>query len=402
MDNKRFEPPIARAAKPATSAAPAPANTLNQEVPRDVLGIPGAYYQLWVHNIRRGEDPHSKFHSQEDKYRVVFTLSRHPLDKQNLDFKGAGDSFIKIAKPEGERTENDADRVVIFSVHFTPTGVEKIEVEGIPNKEGRLAQCVVELSAPSFAEADRIAFGAVSGFFSTLAFEIDVPVRLGQLNIEQTSTQNASMTYTCPYPDVHLTAAGTDLSQNPYIQSLLSLYREGINSNSMNYQFLCWYKVVEGINWERTKELSAEPATGKKALALQIKESLPPTKEEMRKLVADTFPLLDPAGVKDERWDHLAPDEVLGRRFNRVRQDRLEEIRNKIAHMLTDKGGDLSLSPDTHSHRAEVTRWISLLRLMARIMIRNEKARLPRPPGVFVSPPEAGDISQWREQFRKA
>ncbi len=247
MDNKRFEPTTARDAKAAASTPRATANTVNQVVPRDVLGIPGAYYQLWVHNVKRGEDPHSTFHSQQDKYRVVFTLSRHPLDKQNLDFKGAGDSFIQIAKPEGERTENDADRVVIFSSHITETGVEKLEVEGIPNKEGRLAQCVVELPAPSFAEADRIAFGAVSGFFSTLAFEIDVPVRLGQLNIEQTSTQNASMTYTCPYPDVHLTAAGTDLSQNPYVQSLLSLYREGINSNSMNYQFLCWYKVVEGI-----------------------------------------------------------------------------------------------------------------------------------------------------------
>ena len=64
---------------------------------------------------------------------------------------------------------NDPDRVVIFSARTTPTGVEKIEVEGIPNEEGRLAQCVVELSVPSFTEADRIAFGAVSGFFSTLA-----------------------------------------------------------------------------------------------------------------------------------------------------------------------------------------------------------------------------------------
>ena len=401
MDNRRFEPPIARAAKPATPVLPAPANTMNQEVPRDVLGIPGAYYQLWVHNVRRGEDPRGAFHSQQDKYRVVFTLTRHPLDQQNLDFKGAGDSFIQIANPENERTVNDPDRVVIFSAHTTPTGVEKIEVEGIPNKEGRLAQCVVEISARSFTEVDQRAFGAVSGFFSTLAFEIDVPVRLGQLNIEQTSTQNASMTYTCPYPDVHLTAAGTDLSQNPYVQSLLSLYREGINSNRMNYQFLCWYKIVEGINWERTKELSAQPATGKKVLALKISESLPHTKEEMRKLVADTFPLLDPSGLKDERWHHLAPDEVLGWRFNRIRQERLEEIRNKIAHMLTDKGGDLSLSPDTHSHRTEVTRWISLLRLIARIMIRNEKARLPKPPGVFASPPQAGHISQWREQFRK-
>jgi hypothetical protein len=398
MSNRRFDRAAVRAASPVPAA---PGNTVNQEVPRDVLGIPGAHYQLWVRNIRRGEDPRSAFQNQPDKYRVVFTLSRHPLDKQNLDFKGAGDSFIQIAKPESERKLEDPDKLVIFSARTTPTGVEKIEVEGIPNKEGRLAQCSVELNAPSFAEADRIAFGAVSSFFSTLAFELDVPVRLGQLNIEQAATQNASMTYTCPYPDVHLTAAGTELSNIPYIQSLLSLYREGINSNSMNYQFLCWYKVVEGINWERTKELSKQPAGAKGSFKLKIHESLPHTKEEVRKLVAETFPLLDPAGVKDERWDHLAPDEVLGWRFNRIRQERLEAVRNKIAHMLTEAGGDMSLSPDTHSHRAEVTHWITLLRMMARIMIRNEQARLPQPAGVFASPPQAGHISELREQFRK-
>ncbi len=399
MSNGPIDPPPSQ---PTTAVPPATANTVSQEVPRDALGVPGAHYQLWVRNVRRGEDPRSAFQNQPDKYRVVFTLSRHPLDKQNLDFKGAGDSFIQIAKPESERKLDDPDRLVIFSMHTTPTGVEKIEVHGIPNKEGRLAQCSVELNAPSFAEADRIAFGAVSSFFSTLAFELDVPVRLGQLNLEQTTTQNASMTYTCPYPDVHMTAAGTDLSNIPYIQSLQSLYREGINSNSMNYQFLCWYKVLEGINWERAKEFSKQAAGAKGNYKPKVHESLPYTKEEMRKLVAETFPLLDPAGVKDERWDHIAPDEVLGWRFNRIRQDRLEAVRDKIAHMLTQAGGDMSLSPDTHSHRAEVTRWITLLRLMVRIMIRNERARLPQPAGVFVSPPQAGHISELREQFRKA
>lgn len=357
---------------------------------------------MWVRNVKRGEDARSEFQNQPDKYRIVFTLSRHALDKQSLDFKGEGDSFIQIAKPESERTDKDPDRVVIFSAHTTPTCVEKIEVHGIPNKDGRLAQCVVELSAPSFAEADRIAFAAVSGFFSTLAFEIDVPVRLGQLNIEQTSTQNASMTYTCPYPDVPLTVAGTDLNTIPYIHALLSLYREGINSNSMNYQFLCWYKIIEGINWKRTEELSKHSSAAKAKFILAVPEAVPGTKEDARKLVAGVFPLLDEKGVKDERWDHVVPDEVLGWKFNRIRQEKLEAVRDKIAHMLSEPGGDLSLSPDTYAQRAEATRWITLLRLIARIMIRNEKARHPKPPPIFASQPQSGHISQLREQFRRS
>src|SRR5262249_36543969 len=163
----------------------------------------------------------------------------------------------------------------------------------------------------------------------------------------QTSTQNGSMTYICPFPDVPLTAPATALNTVPYIQSLLSLYREGLNSNSVNYQFLCWYKILEGINWIRGTELSAQPAGAKTGLALQRAEVLPTTKEDMRKLVAELFPTLDSNGGQDERWDHVAPEEVLGWKFNRIRQDKLEQVRNKIAHMLTDAGGDLTLSPDS-------------------------------------------------------
>ena len=381
---------------------PASAGTFKKDIPRSILGIPGAHYQLWVRNIRKGEDPRGQFQNQPDKYRIVFTLSRHAIDKQSLDFKGEGDSFIQIANPESERAEHEADRIVIFAAHTTPTGVEKIEVEGVPNKEGRLAQCIVEVAAPSFEEADRIAFGAVSGFLSTLAFEIDVPVRLGQLNIEQASTQNASMTYTCPYPDVHLTAAGTDLNSIPYIHALLSLYREGINSSSLNYQFLCWYKVIEGINWKRTEELSKQTAAEKANFKLAVSEAVPNTQQDARQLIATAFPLLDAGGLKDERWDHVAPAEVLGWKFNRIRQEKLEVVRNKIAHMLSEPGGDLSLSPDTHSHRAEISRWITLLRVMARVMIRNEKSRHPKPPPIFSSQPQSGPISEWRDKFSRS
>jgi hypothetical protein len=376
---------------------------MNAEIPRDKLGIPGAYYQLWVQNVRRGEIRDGSFANRNDKYRVVFTLSRHALDQQHLDFKGGsgGDSFVQLVKPENERKAHDSHEIVIFSAHSTATGIEKVEVRGVPNKTGRLAYCVVELAAPSFAEADRIAFAAVSGFFSMLTFELDIPLRIGQLNVEQSSSQNGSMTYVCPYPDVHLTAPATALNTIPYIQSLLSLYREGVNTNSINYQFLCWYKILEGINWKRGNELSAQPEGTKASIRLLSAEALPNTKEDMRKLVAELFPTLDPKGADDERWDHVAPDEVLGWKFNRIRQDKLEQVRNQIAHMLTDAGGDLSLSPDSQSHRAEVTRWITLLRLMARVMIRNERARHPQPTPMFQLPAQSGHISAMKNEFYK-
>jgi hypothetical protein len=166
----------------------------------------------------------------------------------------------------------------------------------------------------------------------------------------------------------------------------------------MNYQFLCWYKILEGINWNRTADLSKQSATEKAAFKLRFPEYLPGTKEELRKVIAEAFPSLDQSGTADERWDHVAPDEVLGWKFNRIRQEKLEEVRNKIAHMLTDRGGDLSLSPDAHIHRVEINRWITLLRFMARVMIRNEKARLPQDRSLI---PSSG-LLRYANKRRKA
>ena len=148
------------------------------------------------------------------------------------------------------------------------------------------------------------------------------------------------MNYICPYPDM----VPTEIVQNnaPYVQSLLSLYREGINSNSQNYQFLCWYKVLEGINEKR----GSDSAKVKKALPQGLSERLEESAIEQRQRFAEIFPVIRASGTADQNWDHIVPDEVRGWKFNRVREQKLEPLRNKIAHMLLEASGDLSLSPD--------------------------------------------------------
>jgi hypothetical protein len=171
-------------------------------------------------------------------------------DLQNLSFESGvtGDSYIQFAKPEKERSSSDFDQMVIFFGH----GNERLEITGSANQHGRLAKLSVNTPAPSFPEAEKLVFGAASPFLSAMAFELDVPVRLMQMDVTQMSTGNGSMTYTCPYTD--MVPTGDEHNNVPYVQSLLSLYREGINSISPNYQFLCWYKIVEGVNAKRAEE----------------------------------------------------------------------------------------------------------------------------------------------------
>lgn len=280
-----------------------------------------------------------------------------------------GDSYIQFAKPQAERTTLDHDELDIDFWH----GSQKLKLKGPANEHGRLAALSVETPASGFSEAEIIAFGAASPFLSAMAFEHDVPLRLAQMDVKQMSTNVSSMTYTCPYSDMVPQGAGHN--NVPYVQSLLSLYREGVNSNSPNYQFLCWYKIVEGINVQRAEETSAL----KVSLPMRFPERLERTKIEQRKRLEEIFPIIRAIGAPDDRWDDIVPDEVLEWKFNRIREKKLEPLRNKIAHMISEPSGDLSLSPDSRETTTEVSKWISLLRFIARVMITNEKSRNPPP-----------------------
>jgi hypothetical protein len=368
--------------KPITSAS----------IPRDKLGLRGAAYQCWTQMLKAGDQPGPHFMQMQDRYRVVFTLMRNPTDVQNLSFESGlpGDSHVIFTKPEAERSATDPDQMVIFSGHAEPNDIRKLEITGKANPTGRLGKLSLEVPASSFSEAEDIAFGAVSPFLSVLSFELDIPIRLAQLDVTQCSTQNASMTYQCPFPD--MVPTGIEQNNTPYVQSLLSLYREGINSNSPNYQFLCWYKIVEGVNENRASDV----AQTKQAPPRKFPERLEDSAIEQRRRFADVFPVIRAAGVADQNWDHIVPDEVRGWKFNRVREQKLEEIRNRIAHMLLDASGDLSLSPDFRVTTREITKWLSLLRFIARVMIANEDERLPKPSAIFAIPKDAKTIDELR------
>jgi hypothetical protein len=357
---------------------------------------------MWSVFTKKGEVPPPPNRPLRDKYRVTVTLTRDFTDeRRNLAFGGPeGDSFVKVLSAERERTPGHHDELTIFSARTTTGGTQKLEIRTSANKGGRLAKCWVEVEANSFKDAEHVAFDSISPFLSSVAFESDVPVRLTQLDVKQMSTQNASMTYVCPYPDAPLPGP-QGLSTAPYIQSLVSLYREGVNSNSQNYQFLCWYKIVEGINWKRDEERATKPKGAKQDPTVKTVERLPDTREGMRRAISIAFPTVGTGGLSDARWDSAFPEEVLGWKFNRIRQDRLEPMRNQIAHMLAEPSGDLSLSPDTRAHMIEVTKWITLLRFMARVMIQNEQARLPGPPDLSSALGGARGVDEMRQRFAK-
>lgn len=281
----------------------------------------------------------------QDNYRVVLTLARTVAESQGFTFEAGlmGDSYVHFAKPKTERSDADADEMAIFYAH----GERKHELRGVANDDGRLGKVSIEVPAANFGEAESVALDAVFPFLSSLAFNLDIPSRVAQMDVTQLSTRNSSMTYTCPYTEV--VPSGGEFINNPYVQSLLSLYREGINSYSPNYQFLCWYKIVEGINGKR----EPEAAQLKGPLPLKYPERLEKDNIEQRKRLEEAFPFIKLRGSGDAAWDDLVPAEVRNWKFNRVREQKLEPLRNRIAHMISEPSGDLSLSPDSRENSRE-------------------------------------------------
>lgn len=361
-------------------------------IPHSKLGLPGASYQLHARGKKQGEPVGPPSMVLRDRYRVVLTLTRTVPESHKLNFGAglAGDSYVHFAKPENEKTDSDANEMVIFYGH----GNQRLELRGIANQFGRLGKIFVETLAGSFGEAENIAFGAASPFLSSLAFDLDIPLRVAQMDVTQLSTHNTSMTYSCPYTEV-VPAAG-EFNNAPYIQSLLSLYREGIDSFSPNYQFLCWYKITEGINAKRQEETTKSRAP----LPLKYPERLAKTPGEQRRHLEEAFPFIRLNGAVDAAWDDIVPEEVRDWKFNRVRQQKLEPLRNKIAHMISESSGDLSLSPDSRENSRELNRWISLLRFIARVMTMNETERVPRPPRLFTTPENAKHVDELRRAVK--
>lgn len=149
-------------------------------IPKTKLGQPGASYQLHVHGGEKGQAPTLSV-ALQDNYRVVLTLSRAIGESQGLTFEAGlmGDSYVHFAKPKGERAAADADQMVIFCAH----GNTRVELRGIANEQGRLGKVSFELPAASFHEAETIALDAAFPFLSGLAFNLDIPLRVTQMDV---------------------------------------------------------------------------------------------------------------------------------------------------------------------------------------------------------------------------
>jgi hypothetical protein len=154
----------------------------------------------------------------------------------------------------------------------------------------------------------------------------------------------------------------------PEFRGYASLYREALSSSSTVYRFLCLYKIIEGVQSRRTR--LAEEAKLQGTPVKRHDERLPRTDEETIVWLNAIFPICRP-------WDAMAlasavPADIRGRKLSYVRHAILGSLRVDVAHALSAKSGELTMSVDELLHIQNINKWLLPTKCIVRRMLKNE------------------------------
>jgi len=231
----------------------------------------------------------------------------------------AGRLFPTVAQ-SGNRVPEQADSLIELPEGAVPPqqgspwisvkvgqGEDLIRFDLHPNENGRIATIVApQFQAASFEDAEIRAGRAVAVFISQLSVQLNVPVRVAKAEFHELWTRNCKIGLTIPHHTMAYPALVHRQASGEFV-FYASLYREALNSNSPVYQFLCLYKIVEGL-LARTKKAKVQA------------DKVPSVRREL-------LPIDDTSCVEwltvlfgKYKWDeatlrHTIPPEVRGRKL---------------------------------------------------------------------------------------
>ena len=142
-----------------------------------------------------------------------------------------------------------------------------------------------------------------------------------------------------------------------------ALYREALNTNSPLYQFLCLFKIIEGVVVRRSVTKLHPRA-----------ERIPSDPAEFNGWLHALFP------VRPAEWDPMALNsvfipEALGRRVGDIHKNDLRPLRNDVGHMFDETDKTHRLWVDDAEQVPRVRLWLPLTTCIARLMLKNDFPR---------------------------
>jgi hypothetical protein len=316
-------------------------------------GVPGEEHKIFVAPMRKEDLQSGKevnLKGSPGPYRVQFLMSRpgYPITKERehafID-KAVGTSHIRIVKPKSERRLQDADRMLmqLRGLNF--------QYECYADDDGFLGKIVAELTADDAQDAENKAYGAIAPFLSAWSLNLDVPVHVETIQVTDLTTYITSLRTKTPHFEMNWGGSGELPFFLDEFCQYASVYREGLNTNSLFYRFLCFFKIIESIIARRGREAAEQRAAGKDTR--RGYEVIPEKKEELLALLKRLYSWRD-------TWDAMAieqifPKEVLGKKVTWIKEKHLYGIRCGIAHALLEKG-EITIILDKIEHIQQVNK----------------------------------------------
>ena len=316
------------------------------------------------------------------KYHVIFVLSRPSqaqTEESHFDFSGTaeGDSHLAITAPAFEHPF-----IKDIAGMNLESGTEEFQIKfrGSPNKKGYLGRIESEsFDALGFEDAESKAYHLLVKILSSFSAALDIPIQIAQMLAIEDKTSARSLRINVPPAQTPL-----NLQAPPKIGAefsyYASLYREGLNSNSVIYRFLCLFKIIEGIRARRERLIQEAIANGQQPIRRV---------ERFPNNPGDFEAWLKP--VYSRAWNSQAISQIFrpelaGKKFNNVIDSHLVPLRNTVAHAILDSG-ELGMSADDLLKLEKVNYWLPAIRVIVRRMLRNEF------PSEFLTRlPQTGDI----------
>jgi hypothetical protein len=335
-----------------------------------IMGFPGEAQGIIAVPHYIGDKAHLNAHGPlgtPGQYTVAFILAkpnaRNSPDNE-IKFADAlrGDSHLAIAKPA---VVIDIDPTEIQLSHQSASG--SFLFHGYPNETGFLAKLITD---PFFAAnrnvAERQASTAIQELLSNLSSQLDIPLIIEAVEVTEVSTMARSISFVAAFPPVSMAVRAAGTLDDPEFTHAIALYREALNSNTPVYRFLCFYKILE-LSKKRRERL------GRKHKAA-LKQARPGEQLPLRdKVTMENW--LNALFYVNRDWDDGVFDQVfipeaLGRKINNIRDTQLRPMRDRIAHGILDSGEFLFL--DKVEDRETVTKWLPLMRCLARRVMKND------------------------------
>lgn len=342
-----------------------------KEIPEVVgIGLPGfqsyiVYYLKNKLNEEMEERPEGMF----GNYKLIFTLSRpgfhlkeenHIAPAENI----IGTSHLRLNPPN--IFEEDERDDIIFSV--CDENGNQANFVGYANKEGFLSKIICEsIEAEHSNDATLKGYEALMRILSGISTYHDIPINIYQIDTIELKTHTRKVNFFTPHREMPVLKGSFDNLSEEF-SKYASLYQEAMNSNSHYYEFLCYYKIIEGLRERRNRLISEAKARGE-TIPSSPKQIIPPTPQKQIEWLNQLFS----AQIIWDRMklDFIFPKSSFGKKINDVIDKEIRPIRHKIAHGVLDEGEptfSLSKGLDTE----KVREWLPLTKYIARFLMKNE------------------------------